>query len=115
MNIAGAGSITITYGVISPISISLTSVNGETTAIFRTIISLRAVVDAPGKITFFVDGKRIAGCISRPVTTSIDCAWKPSRRGTFQIKAYIQPANSGDIENTSSTMNFLVGNKTIKR
>lgn len=91
----GHGYATFTRMNLSPASISITAASITT---LRTITSLNATANAPGKVTFFANGKRIAGCIS--IGTQINganytatCNWRPSVRGSTTISALIIPTD----------------------
>ena len=67
-------------------------------AVFRTNVTITASVTgyASGKITYFANGKRIAGCISRVVASSTStCAWKPTLNGNNSISASYTPGSNG--------------------
>lgn len=91
----GAGYVTIVF-MVDPAATSVTlSAAGNVTNVSKsTAITLTATVGAPGKITFFANGKRIPGCISKAVTTSITCNWKPATRGVATVTATLIPTDT---------------------
>jgi hypothetical protein len=93
---SGHGYVTFTRMNLSPASISIASVSIAT---LRMTTSLNATANAPGTVTFFANGKRIAGCISMRTQVSgsdytATCNWKPSVRGSATIHALIIPIDT---------------------
>jgi hypothetical protein len=85
-------SITVVNGVTS---LSLSLAGGVTQVPKGQNIVITATVDQAGRISFFVDGKRIAGCFNRVVATSSrTCTWKPSVQKQVTISARLVPTNS---------------------
>jgi hypothetical protein len=68
------------------------------TATFKSATSLVATVTYAGKVTFFSQGKRIAGCINVSATGSgpytATCTWKPATRGSTSVTALYVPTAS---------------------
>ena len=97
-------------------SVSLTSASSIP---FRSSLLLTAnlgVAGSDGKVTFFANGKRIAGCISKPSSSlAATCAWKPSIRGSYWISAKLVPTNSTYLSSTSSLKLVAVTNRTSAR
>lgn len=88
------GYVTIVY-IVDPVATSVTlAIAGNVTAVSKsTTIAITATVGAPGKITFSANGKRIPGCISKPVTNSIVCNWRPASRGAYSLTATLTPSD----------------------
>jgi Glycine rich protein/Fibronectin type III domain len=85
-------SITVVNGVTS---LSLSLAGGVTQAPKGQNIVITATVDQAGRISFFVDGKRIAGCFNKIVATSSrTCTWKPSVQKQVTISSRLVPTNS---------------------
>jgi hypothetical protein len=85
-------SITVVNGVTS---LSLSLAGGVTQVPKGQNIVITATVDQAGRISFFVDGKRIAGCFNRVVATSSrTCTWKPSVQKQVTISSRLVPTNS---------------------
>jgi hypothetical protein len=64
-----------------------------------TTTSISVVADTPGRVTFFVGGKRIAPCKSVATTGSASthtaiCTFKPAVQGLQSITARIAPSNA---------------------
>jgi hypothetical protein len=85
-------SITVVNGVTS---LALSLAGGVTQAPKGQNIVITATVDQAGRISFFVDGKRIAGCFNKVVATSSKtCTWKPSVQKQVTISSRLVPTNS---------------------
>ena len=68
-------------------------------------ITITALVEAVGKVTFFASGKRIPGCIKKTATgsvpISVNCSWKPAVQGNQKVSVMLYPSTPG-YPNTSS-------------
>lgn len=83
-------------------------------------LNLTVSVNASGFFRFYVDGKRISGCLK--VTTSgsspsftATCSWKPSVKGTHLITADFTSADSNYLSGSSPTSIFFVSQRTNSR
>jgi hypothetical protein len=84
-------SITVVNGVTS---LALSLAGGVTQAEKGKAIVITATVDQAGRISFFIDGKRIAGCFNKAVSTSSrTCTWKPSVQKQVTISSRLVPTN----------------------
>jgi hypothetical protein len=93
-------SITVVNGV-SSVTLSLTG--GTTTPAKGQAINIIAAVDQAGRITFLVDGKRIAGCYNKVATVgNVTCSWKPAVQKQVNLTATLNPTNSVYNNSTSS-------------
>jgi hypothetical protein len=98
-------SITVVNGV-STVSLSLTG--GATTAPKGQAINIIAAIDQAGRVSFFVDGKRVPGCINRAASVgNVSCSWKPAVQKAVTISARLTPTNNVYNASTSS-MNVAV-------
>lgn len=111
------------------LSVTITDVN-EASAIAKPTLSgliykgvsttITVVGDVPGKVQFFVNGKRIPSCKavsttgSAPTTTAI-CSWKPAVQGVHSIWAKITPTNSGLTPATSARLTVTVSKRATQR
>jgi hypothetical protein len=96
------------------------SLSVSNTPSYRTATALTATVNAQGKVTFFANGKRIPGCISRitsgisPITAT--CNWRPTQRGSVRVHAVFTPNDLITYERISSTnLNRGVANRSGAR
>lgn len=77
-------------------------------------------LNIPGKVTFYVDGKKIAGCIkvsssgSSP-TISATCSWKPAVMGRHFLTAENMPADNAYATGFLNSSPFFVQKRTNTR
>jgi hypothetical protein len=93
------------YVIIARYVPAVVSMSASTVVNYRTITSVTLNSDSPGKATFFVNNKKIAGCISLTLSGSgasysVQCNWKPSMRGATQIRAVLSPSNGNIVTST---------------
>jgi hypothetical protein len=82
--------------------------------------TISANVNAPGFVRFFINGKRIPGCLR--VATSgtspnftASCTWKPSVQGTRTFSASFTPSDSTFLAANSAPTVYLISNRTNQR
>lgn len=114
-SVTSNGSVVISYSITTPASVSVSLVGGGNQVTYRIASTIRVTVSSPGKVTFYADGKKIPGCISRNVSSVFDCGWKPSRRGSVLIQAKYINTSGTEINNNSPQTLFLVTNRISKR
>ena len=121
-NNAGYETVTVTVtNVVDTSSFSAFSIAGNvTTAPYRTSIDISATVTVSSKITFLLNGKRIAGCISKLATGSgssyaATCSWKPTQIGYMTIISQAVPTTAGITGSTSSILRIFVAKRTNNR
>lgn len=83
-----------------------------------SIISVSA--DVAGKFTFYVNGKRIPGCINISTTgtapsLTAQCNWKPATRSYSNIYAVFTPASPSYLGTRSNSLKVLPGSRTTNR
>ena len=108
-NFETSTSTTLTITVVNGVStVTLSLAGGATTAPKGQAINIIASIDQAGRVTFFIDGKRVPGCINRAASIgNISCSWKPAVQKSVTISARLTPTNS--VYNAStSTMNVAV-------
>lgn len=92
-------------------TISLSS--GLSTAIYRTVTTIRSTVDVDGTVTFFYNGKRIAGCTNIATSSNIaNCNWKPSVMGFNYLTAQLK-SPGGSL--TSTRLAIFVSKRSNNR
>ena len=117
----GSGIVILSYlAYVGPASISLQLGSSATSAVYRTTSTIEALVDVPGKVTFYQAGKTISGCRNKATSGSspnikATCTWKPSNRGSVQLTARITPSSASYSATTSSIYAVPVGNRTTPR
>jgi hypothetical protein len=96
----GGGVVFISMAAITA------TISNLSTATYRNQSSLVATVSYAGKVTFFANNKRIAGCISVATVGSgpftATCNWSPAIRGAVTVTAnYIPTASPANAMNLS--------------
>jgi hypothetical protein len=100
----------------TPVVATMATQSGSLRADFRTVTPLTVNVDTASRVTFYANGKVIAGC--RKVLSSTGtatCNWKPSVHGVFQIYAAANPVSSSYIAANTPTISVGVVARTNKR
>jgi hypothetical protein len=98
-------SITVVNGVSN---VTLSLAGGAIEVPKGQTINIIATIDQAGKVSFFVDGKRIPGCFNRTYSAgNATCAWKPATQNRVSIRATLNPTNSV-YNNASSMLNVWV-------
>jgi hypothetical protein len=93
-----------------------TSIAVATIDAYKGVINnLVITASAAGKVTTYANGKKIAGCISRPITTSITCQWKPTVRGSVVIRTDFAPLNPGAYLSSAAVINASVISRSTRR
>ena len=102
-------SITVVNGV-STVTLSLAG--GVTQAPKGQAIVITATIDQAGKVSFYVDGKKIPGCINRNYSAgSATCSWKPAVQKQVTVSANLRPSNN-IYRSSSQSMKVLVTRRT---
>lgn len=107
---------TVESNTSEPVVATLGTQSGSLKADYRTVTPLTVTVDTQSKVTFFANGKVIAGC--RNVMSSsgtATCNWKPSVHGSFKITATANPVSSSYIAANTSAITIGVAARTNKR
>ena len=100
----------------SPVVAALATQSGSIVTSYRTAMPLNVNVDTQSKVTYYANGKVIAGC--RNILSSAGtatCNWKPSVHGSYRIYAYANPVSSSYTATTTSVINIGVGARTNNR
>jgi hypothetical protein len=112
-------TVTITVLDLSEAStVALPSISG--TATKGVNLTATVTLNVAGKVRFFIDGKRIATCLSRPTTgsypnVSATCTWKPVRTGRQFLTAQLTPTNNSFSVVTSQPLMIWVVKRTTTR
>ena len=116
---AGTQSINITVINLNESStITTPSVSGS---IYKGIaIALTVTVNAPGKVRFYMDGKRIANCLSVATTGTYpnymaSCSWKPAVTQSHSVYAVLTPSDVTFSASTSQLGEFWILKRTSRR
>lgn len=107
-------AVRITGSAPSLPGVVLSMSSGLRTASFRTVNTISAATTEAGEVTFFADGKRIAGCISvQTSANTASCSWKPSLKKSQQLTARLK--TSGGQYSTISILEVAVVSRTTRR
>jgi hypothetical protein len=87
---------------------------------YRVNGAITATIGNPGKVTFYIKGKKIPGCVSLTPANkyenfAVTCNYKPSLHGNLQVSATYVPSISFFPQNLSASQNFLVSARSGKR
>jgi hypothetical protein len=84
------------FSIVNGVSTVTLSLAGGVTQVPKgQAIVITAAIDQAGKVTFFVDGKRLPGCINKSASAgNVMCSWKPAVQKQVQLKAALNPTNS---------------------
>jgi hypothetical protein len=87
---------TITLNIVDGVSnVTLSLAGGTTTPPKGQSINIIAAIDQAGRITFMIDGKRIAGCYNKlAIIGNVVCSWRPVVQKVSTITARLVPTNS---------------------
>lgn len=111
-------TIAITIGDLVE-SVELRSINFSSPPVKGKVNVITAQFETAGKVTFFVSGKRIAGCISKSTTTvapfQISCSWKPATSGLLKVELKIVPTSNTFNSTLSPSINANVMRRTNLR
>ena len=84
------------------------------------VITLSVTVNSPGKVRFFMDGKRIAGCLEISTSGSYpnysaSCSWRPTVTAQHKVSATLTPSDVTFSSSTSPVGSFWVLKRTTLR
>lgn len=100
------GSVVITLKALS-ISDSAISLTLPNSIAYRTYANVVATASVLGRVTFYANGKRVAGCISLPTissgTITATCRLRPSTRAPIQLSAQLVPSDSSAYRSSQVT------------
>lgn len=105
-----SGSITTPVATTS-ITISLPANSLSTTYNSQTIITA-TIIGTDGKVTFYLNTKRIPNCIGRPTSSLVaTCSWKPALHGAANVKAIFTPTSNAYFS-SSTTKTFSISRRS---
>jgi hypothetical protein len=111
-----AWQFTLESNTSEPVVATIGTQSGASKADYRTVTPLTVSVDTQSKVTFYVNGKVIAGC--RNILSSAGtatCNWRPSVHGSFRIYATANPISNSYVASTTSTIYVGVVARTNRR
>lgn len=78
--------------------------------------NITATASDAGAVTFYANGKKIAGCIQLKTVNSVaTCAWKPSIQGSVALTAMLVPNNEALSVVRATSVNYAVVRRTGRR
>lgn len=84
-------------------TLALAMSSGQSFAPFRTSSTITATSSVAGKVTFYANGKRISGCISKGTVNGVaSCSWRPTTHLSVRLTARIVAAGALSFWNTNS-------------
>jgi hypothetical protein len=115
-NDGGCGRIMIRY--IVDTSIQAPTISGSPIKGITIVITVNA--NTPGRVRFFIAGKRAANCLSQATTGSFGsvtatCSWKPATRGFVELKAQVTPTDTNYPAAISAVNKVFVLNRATTR
>ena len=83
-------------------------------------VTISFTSDVSGKVTFYANGKRIAGCISKSTTGTSptftgDCTWKPATTAPIRLHASISSPTSAFVTTNTSVLSVQPIKRTSTR
>ncbi len=83
-------------------------------------LSLTVSSNAPGKVRFFMDGKRISNCLAVATTGSYPnysatCSWKPASVNRHTVSASLTPSDVSFSSSNSPTASVFILKRTTSR
>jgi hypothetical protein len=120
-SVGNSASRTFAIVVINLNESSTTSPPTVSGNVYKGIVtSLTVTVNAPGKVRFFMDGKRIAGCLAVSTTGSYpnysaSCSWKPAVTAKHDVTAALTPSDNTFSASTSQVGTFWVLKRITRR
>lgn len=101
---------------LNPVVASIGTQSGSMKMDRRTPSPLTVNVDTQSRVTFFANGKTIAGCRNILSTSgTATCNWKPSVHGSIRIHAAAIPISSSYVAANTPTITVGVVARTNKR
>jgi hypothetical protein len=99
-------------------TVSSPTISGAVSKGSQTTISVTS--DTAGTVRFFINGKRIAGCLSRPTTGSsptftATCSWRPTVQGVHRVTAQLVTSVQAAAKPISSPLTVNVSRRTTRR
>lgn len=97
------GFLTIT--VMDPVTVTISSGNGSSTATYRTVFQILATLSSPGgKVSFYAQNKIIPNCRKLyTATTTVTCNWTPSVKSQTSITVIAYPDSGAPFSPGGST------------
>lgn len=125
-------TITVSDGTLTDtqtLTLTITNVNESSSVGVPTIsgsaikgvsVTVSMTSNVAGRARFFVNGKRIPSCLSRPTSGSypnftVTCSWKPSVTGRQNVSASFTPTDNSFSATNSQTTTVWVNKRSTTR
>jgi hypothetical protein len=109
-------TVTATFTVTQSAGSVIVSTSAGATAQKGVRNTLTASVSTLGNVTFFINGKRVPGCIGvKSVSGVATCSWKPSNQGGVTLSARLIPQDDSIDPVTSAPLNVSIVRRTGRR
>lgn len=115
-NYETATTTNLTISIVNGVStVTLSLAGGVTQAPKGQAIVITATIDQAGKVSFYVDGKRIPGCYNKSASAgNKTCTWKPATQKQVTITVTLNPTNNV-YQSSSQSMKVWVVRRTGTR
>jgi hypothetical protein len=109
-------TVTATFTVTQSAGSVIVSTSAGATAQKGISNTLTASVSTLGNVTFFINGKRVPGCISvKSLSGVATCSWKPASQGSVTLSARLIPQDVAIDPVTSAPLNVSIVRRTNRR
>ena len=109
-------AVTGAPGIVVVITATIGLSGGGNTAIYRTNTTIQVPVTMAGKVSFFQQGKSIAGCKNLYFASgTATCIWKPMQHGVATITAVLNPTDKNLVTTVPGYMQVFVITRTVQR
>ena len=103
-------------GIVVTLTATLGLAGGGNTAIYRVNSTLQVPMTVAGKITFYQQGKVIAGCKNLYFASgTASCIWRPTQHGVATITAVLNPTDKTLVTTVPGYMQIFVVTRTTQR
>jgi hypothetical protein len=95
---------------------STITISANSTSKKRLLTSITATLSNPGTVSFYENGRIIAGCKSiLTATTSASCPWLPQIQGPRVLSAKLVPTDTNYYASSSNVQQISIGKRTSAR
>jgi hypothetical protein len=105
-----------TFNITQSAGSLIVALSGGSTVAKGVIKTITATASAAGTVTFYINGRKVAGCGDVKTQSSVaTCNWKPSVQGSAILTATWIPTNTQILPVTSTALNLAIGRRTGRR
>lgn len=112
----GAAS-TLPPVINQPTSVETPQLSGGGAIVYKGLsATISATASVAGRVTFWGNGKRIAGCQNLATISLVaTCTWRPAVQGSLRITAHLNPTDSNNLSSISAPLNLGVNKRNTTR